>query len=202
MPEQPRLSEKIVDAQLAVVDPSKKNELLEAEKSADPLDRELETRDPRSYFYNKKARAKYKQFREAQFRARPTMINIDPMLLLQGGAGAIVNKGDGRLLAIDNAVIDGVRIRKGDKLECINENQIMNRSAMRDQRMQAMYAEQYELESARDAYRRPNGLVDTSGPVSTPFEPVAPSYNFDAQVIGYKRPREPPKTRASFFDTE
>lgn len=169
------LANQMSEAQLRVIAPDRRNEFLEAEMSADPIDRQMAREDPRGYFSNGNVRKEYKQLKQQQLLGRATTIVMSGEELLQAGQGDIINLGNGKLVCRNTVTIEGSKIRKGDMLECINDRQVFNLTAMKDQKKEARLAERYQLESARDAYRHPHGLTTPAVPATASHMPTAMS---------------------------
>lgn len=147
-------------AAISVIDKSKRNEFLGVERSVDPYDRALESDDARSYYTNPKNREYYRRIRTLQSVSRPTTIQMGGETLLQNSEGKIANIGNGLLVVRESVTVNGVSLRKGDHLECISDNQVFNKTSMREHKLLDALSEAYSFNSARDAYRRPDGYTE------------------------------------------
>lgn len=176
-------------AALGQIDGSQRDEFLNVEKSADPFDRAMQTDDPRGYYTNKKARKYYKNIKSLQLVERPTTIQMGGDTLLTTAAGAIANLGNGMLVCRETVKIGGGTIRRGDRLECITDAQVFNKTAMREQKILSRYAESYQMESARDAYRHPVGLTGPNIPAASASGTLSSSSFIDPRAsLSYQGP--------------
>lgn len=174
-------------AALGQIDGSQRDEFLNIEKSADPFDRAMQTDDPRGYYTNKKARKYYKNIKSLQLVERPTTIQMGGEQLLTAAAGSIANLGNGMLVCRETVRLGGGVIRRGDRLECITDAQVFNKTAMREQKILSRYAESYQMESARDAYRHPVGLTGPNIPAASAHGSLSSSSSVDPDAsIAYQ----------------
>jgi hypothetical protein len=156
---------------LSEIAPSKRGEFFNVDQSLDPDDATMKAEDPRSYFYNKKARKLYKKLKRMERIHRYSQLPYSGADILAIGQGRIVNAGNGNMYVTESFNYNEVRFKKGDRLEVVGDALVMNKTAHREEKIRNELAERYEMSVQRDALRHPGALIANKPATFKPPEP-------------------------------